>query len=96
MSAINEKIQSQIAEFVRKHRLACEGLTENQVAEVIGQALACGDIIKNVRVTDNAQCVVYIPFAETERLRTRIRDLKELLKQHGISEPEHWGADFCQ
>lgn len=85
---LDDKYQAAIQELIRKHDLACEELTANQLAVVIRQALASGDIIKQVRVTDNAQNIIYIPYAETDRLRSRVRYLEELLKQNGIEEPE--------
>ena len=86
--SFDDKYQSAIQELIRKHNLACEELTANQLAVVIRQALASGDIIKQVRVTDNAQNIIYIPYAEADRLRSRVRYLEELLKQNGIEEPE--------
>lgn len=83
----DDKYQSAIQQLIRKHNLACEELTENQLAVVIRQALASGDIIKQVRVTDSAQNILYIPYAEADRLLGRVRYLEELLKQNGIEEP---------
>lgn len=61
------------AEFVRKHSLSVEHLTENQLAEAIRQAIEAGDFIRHVRA--NTQMVVYVPFNEVARLRQQYNDL---------------------
>lgn len=66
-----------IQELIRKHHLASEALTEQQLAEVIRQALASGDLVKYVRVRDNGQQIVYAPFMEVERLRSQLEELQE-------------------
>jgi hypothetical protein len=81
-----------IDDLIREQNLACEELTKWQLTEVIKQALASGDIIRQVRLNDNGQSVIYVPFAEHERLQGRIRFLEELLKKHGIEEPKDDGS----
>lgn len=39
-----------ITDFVKKHRLAVEALTETQLAEAIRQAIACGDFVRHIVV----------------------------------------------
>lgn len=73
---------------MRERQIACDQLTEAQLAEVITQMLASGDIIKNVVVGSDAQSVTYIPYAECEVLRSRIHRLENLLKLHDIEEPK--------
>lgn len=85
----SDKYQTAIEDLVKQKNLACEELTAEQLALVIRQALACGDIIRLVRVTDSAQNVIYLPYAEAESLRNRIRDLEEALKQNGIPSVPH-------
>lgn len=58
-------------EFIKKYNIAVEELTEKQLAEALRQAIQCGDFIRNIRVTDNAQQIVYIPFARTEELQAQ-------------------------
>lgn len=97
--------QKAVEELVRKYTLAVESLTEKQLAEVIRQVIACGDLAWYVRVTDNAKMVVYVPYAEAERLRARIREVESvksrlvwiLVKKLGgevrlsdIDVPENW------
>lgn len=62
-------------DFVRKHRLAVESLTEKQLAEAIRQALASGDFMRAVVVADGRQSVNYIPWREAERLRLLYNEL---------------------
>lgn len=56
-------------EFVRKHRLAAETLTELQLAEAFRQSIASGDFVRYVTV-DGGQTVEYVPYRELERVRT--------------------------
>lgn len=89
-----DDFRAKMEEFVRKNHLARmeaeEKLTEKQVAEVILQALASGDLMKHVVVgTPHRQAVTYIPYREHERLQSRIRHLEQLLAEHGIMEEAH-------
>ena len=83
----NFKFQASVEELIRKHHLAVEELTEQQLAKVLAQMLASGDIMRYVRVGDFAQCLSYVPYREVERLRGQIQKLKQLLQEHGIEEP---------
>jgi len=62
-------------DFVRKHQLAVENLTEQQLAEAIRQAIAAGDFQRNVLQDGSAQSVVYIPYRESERFRGLYNEL---------------------
>lgn len=77
-----------LQEFVRKHALAVEELTEKQMAAAIRQAIECGDFTRQVRVTDSAQNVIYIPYMREQELESRIRRLEAALKQNGIEDPD--------
>jgi hypothetical protein len=61
------------AEFVRKHNLAVEHLTETQLADALRQAIEAGDFIRYVHA--NKQMVVYVPFNEVSRLRLQYNEL---------------------
>lgn len=74
--------------FIKKHNIAIEKLTEEQIAGALRQALECGDFIRNVRVTDNAQCVIYIPYAREQQLEFRISRLELALKERNITDPD--------
>jgi len=62
-------------ELVRKHNLAIEALTQQQLADVIRQAIASGDIMRHVSHDGAAQAVTYIPRREIERLRAQYYEL---------------------
>lgn len=64
------------ARLVRQYALACEALTEQQLAEAIRQALQCGDFQRLVSV-DGGQQVVYIPFAREQQLENQIEDMRK-------------------
>ena len=68
--------QSTFLSFIRKHQLAVEALTEDQLAEAFRQALAAGDFQRNLRVDHGSQSVNYIPFRELESLRSRLESAK--------------------
>jgi len=85
-----EEFQKKVDELVRKHHLDIEQLTAEQTVEVFRKAIECGDFQRYIRVDTDAQCVVYLPYSEAERLRTRIEILENLLKEHEIEYPK-----FC-
>lgn len=66
-----------IADAVRLHAVFVDKLTEHQVISALKQAIASGDFLRHVRVTDNAQAVDYVPFREKERLEAEIAKLKK-------------------
>lgn len=82
-----ERHEKALADAIAKHHIACEELTERQLAEVMKQALTCGDIQKLV-VTMPAgtlqQGVVYIPFARQQELESEIKRLTDILDKAGI------------
>lgn len=90
-SAQVSELQKRVAEaterLVRAHNLACEDLTEQQLASVIRQACQCGDLRRLVSV-NGAQQVIYIPFDAEQRQRARIERLEAALKKHGITDPD--------
>lgn len=55
-------------------------LTRDQFIDLMFQAIASGDFIRQVRQGDNAQAMIYIPFAEQERLRTKIKEMEDNLE----------------
>jgi hypothetical protein len=71
-----EKIRT---ELVRKHGLAENSLTEHQLAQVIRDALASGDIQRHVRFdgVSQSQMVTYIPYFGVESLRSENARLKQ-------------------
>jgi len=71
----SEAIQAAVKKLVSSRNLAIENLTEKQVGDAIAQAIASGDFIRHVRVSDDAQSVTYIPYSETERYRALYYEL---------------------
>jgi hypothetical protein len=80
-SAYDEAIEA----LVKRNVLATEELTERQLAVVIRQALESGDLVRYVQVGGGQQ-VVYIPFAEVEGLKSRVRYLEGELEKLGWKE----------
>lgn len=81
-------LDSVIHDFLKKHNIAIENLTESQTAIVFKQAILCGDFIRHVHVTNNAQQVIYIPYAREQELESRILRLEETLQQNNIEDPD--------
>ena len=80
LALTNQELLVKITEdLIQKHNLAVESLTEQQLAEVIRQAIASGDFVRNIVVDSNSQAVVYEPYREVARLRERIEELEKAL-----------------
>lgn len=75
-------------DLIRKHNLAVEALTEQQLAEAIRQAIAAGDFMRHV-VTDGRQAVTYIPWREVERLRSLYNELLYAVERKHDGETRH-------
>ena len=73
-------LDAAVRALVDKYRLAMAAMTEAQLADAVKQAIACGDFRRLVRAGDNAQSVVYIPFAREQELLERIRGLERALR----------------
>lgn len=76
-------------EFVRRHNLAVESLTEQQLAEVIRQAIASGDIMRHVMHDGSAQAITYIPCREVSRLRDQYHELLYAVASKHDGETRH-------
>lgn len=88
------EVDSPISDFIRKFNLEVEGMTQTQLADLLKQMIASGDIVRYVnhlpsqvdpgtKVTLNhAQKIEYIPFREVEGLKRRIKDLEDLLGEN--------------
>lgn len=86
--AVGIRCSALFGELVRKHQLAVETLTEQQLAEAIRQAIASGDFARNV-TTDGRQAVIYIPWREVESLRTRYHELLYAVASKHEGETRH-------
>lgn len=76
-----------ILEFVRRHQIKIEALTEQQLAQAIEQAIACGDFVRNI--TQDSQSVTYTPFAELESVRTKYNELLLSVENKHEGETRH-------
>lgn len=82
-------LQAMMAEFVKKHYLAVENLTEQQLAEAIRQALLSGDFVRNVLWDGSGQAVVYVPFRELERVQGLYNELLMAVANKHPGESRH-------
>ena len=69
------------AEFVRRHALAVDDLTQEQLAEAIRQAMP--DFRRNIHA--NAQSVVYLPGSEAEKWRTLYHELRAAIQYESLA-----------
>ncbi len=77
---LRKSMDDAIAKAVKARNIAIDALTEEQVCQVFKQAIECGDISMHVVATSSSnehrQGAVYIPFAEKQRLESRIKELE--------------------
>lgn len=74
----------EIFKLIREHNILDEKLTENQMAEALKQALACGDFVRNIHLSRSGSYqsnVTYIPYREVERLKSQIKRLNDALSK---------------
>lgn len=81
VQAIWDRFNRAIENIVRENNLHIEQLTEAQCTQAIIQAFQCGDFKRLVRVSDNAQQVIYAPWQESEMQQAKIKALREALIQ---------------
>ena len=82
-----QEINALMIDLVRKHGVASNAMTEQQIADALRQAIACGDFIRHVQSTNNAQCVIYMPFARESELLSEIDRLKKFIEANGMKIP---------
>lgn len=73
----NEILMKALNDLIDEKMLAIDGLTRDQFAECLRQAILAGDFQKHVVVSSNAQQVIYIPYHDQERLKARIAELEQ-------------------
>lgn len=78
----SKKVFRAITDLIRDKQIAIEKLTREQVGEALIQAIQCGDFLRNVRVTDNAQFVDYVPFRREQELLGQIEKLRAAIIAH--------------
>lgn len=95
-----QRVREATLELVKKHGIATDALTENQIADALRQAIECGDFIRHVVANDGRQTVVYIPFAREQRLEAQLAAIRELVESFGLSIQaraelqKHWDQTF--
>lgn len=87
-----KQIQEAIEAVVRRHGIATNELTETQMAEVIKQAIASGDLMRHVRIDTNAQAVSYIPYRELTEVQAKYNELLMAVEDCYPGETRHQTA----
>lgn len=73
---INETLKA----FAKKYALKADEMTQDQFAGVLRQMIASGDF-KRYLTTDGRQAVFYTPFADVQRLKREIKELKTRIEE---------------
>lgn len=81
-------VTEKLRELLKEKEIAINGLTRDQLAEAIRQAIACGDFTRYVQVENQGQSVVYIPYRRMHELLNQIEHLKIMLETHKAFTPE--------
>jgi len=76
-------------DFVRRHFLETERLTEVQLAQAIQQALAAGDFVRFVARDPERQTITYIPYRERETVRSKYNELVMAVVRKFDNETRH-------
>lgn len=74
---VYDMLDAACEKMVEQNHLACEKLTEKQLADSLKQAILCGDFQRLITIQENSQSVIYRPFSEYERLNGKIDDLEK-------------------
>lgn len=82
-------IDEVLAGIVRHQHLAVDSLTEQQLVEVIRQAIASGDFMRNVLQDGSAQSVTYIPWREVDKWRRLYHQLLYAVESKHEGETRH-------
>ena len=70
-------LEDKVSELVKKHLLAVEQLTEEQLLVVIKQAILAGDFVRYTLQDNSAQQIVYLPFHDKQRLQYKVEALQK-------------------
>lgn len=89
---MNADFTNTLSEFLTKFNLQVEEMTQNQLAELLRQMIASGDIVRFVgpfasdvkedpkTVTlSHSQSFHYMPYRDSERLKKQVKERDELL-----------------
>lgn len=74
---MNNFFTKALKELIKTNNLKIESLTKSQFLAVLEQMIQSGDFLRHVCVDLNSQQVTYIPFRETERLKSKIIELEK-------------------
>jgi hypothetical protein len=92
MDTDKETTRHVFGRLVRAHALAVEKLTEEQLAEAIRQAVACGDFQRHIHATPHGrdgQSITYAPFRELDRVQSLYHDLLLQVERKFEGESRH-------
>lgn len=79
--------------LIKEKAITAENLTASQLATAMIQAIECGDFTRLVRLDNQAQQVLYIPFAREQELRWKIAELERgefACKKCGLRKDDDW------
>ncbi len=79
MNDPQETLREVVKSALRDHNVKAEELTMVQLADAVSQAIECGDFIRHVHVTGNAQALTYVPGRQVAELRANLATAVEAL-----------------
>lgn len=74
---LNKQYKKALEELIAANNFKIENLTKSQFLAVLEQMIQSGDFLRHVCVDLNSQQVTYIPYRETERLKSKIIELEK-------------------
>ena len=78
---LQKQMDKIVDEMVRRHNLAIENLTRDQVTSVVKQLFASGDIVILVSHNSNAQTASYLPYRRVQELENEIERLQKIIEE---------------
>jgi hypothetical protein len=74
---LNKEYKKALEDLTKANNLAVDGLTKSQFLSVLEQMIQSGDFLRYVYLDGRSQQITYIPFRETERLKSKIIELEK-------------------
>lgn len=74
---MNNLFKKALEELITANNLAVENLTKSQFLTVLEEMIQSGDFLRYVCFDLNSQQATYIPYRETERLKSKIIELEK-------------------
>jgi hypothetical protein len=78
---VNNLFKKALEELVTANNLAAENLTKSQFLAVLEEMIKSGDFLRHICFDRSGQQVTYLPYRETERLKSKIFELEKEIEE---------------